>query len=1001
MNVPDSILQRVHDEPCNGTSTYGYTATVVETQFEYVDAYYTMQNTTTISASTVETGIPACFELFSTTKGANGKDGKLQFAALPETYVTSTLLVQKLKSAESGDAPVNRLFSGPQVEAQPAMGEPASAAAQKTSATPNGNEMPTPMFTQLDIPAATQPSQPNSEGTSNSDQGSSGQSHIESSPQSNDQPSVESSEPHTPEGSSPTQEAQRSPTHDAVPAMFAEQYFKPSVERPSNQQPSNQQPSESQPGSFQNKEGHQQQSSPAKQFSTQFFGGKLPGSDSGTSSPGKESSGSSSSEGSSSSVDSGSSSRSGSSSVSGTSGGASSLGNTGSSGNAGSSGTAGLAAGEGSSSAGSSSAGSSGSSGGETSAQAHGSGQSSGSTGSAFFGSSSNDQGHGDTGGSGGTSSQSSTEGHGSTGEGILSNIFGSGSQSTSEKAQPGTNGGSTSGSQATPADSGDGSTNTEKLGHTGAAGVAGLFGSSGSSAGSGSSASEGQTSPNQGFAQSYFGASTGAGSSSQPESDSKGSQIQPIFPLPGARPQNNPSVSTNIGGTPVKLGTQNVVIGTQTFSRGTSPTSAVVGGQTFDWDANTFAGPSANLSFPQQNARSPSVVVGGENFAVHQESVDFAGKTIRRPAKPSPSPFEANSQIFYINPSQIISPETDIGFIPTTTPKPFTYDGDTLSADASYLFAGSTSIPIPDSGIVEYKGKKLDVESNKIIAPETTIPLTPSQTYSDITLGSLTISVAPSGAILGNLDIKNIQSGMKPIITTLAGQRVEIGPSGIEVGSTTTIPYPTAPPITTSPIPFRVIDCGHLSVTVSGTTAIVDGRTFTCPPGSPTTSTVISNRILEIGPSGVHFDATTVDLPTITPETTAQAISVGASEAVIGGKTYPVGPGATSQTVYVGGEIVTVGPEGVIVPAVTLGNGIVVPASTIAPDVTATSTGGGFTTVTGDIAMPGAGGVSGASPAPSGGVSPSPLPGNGGERRKIWNIYPILLLLVTIFVGW
>ena len=466
------------------------------------------------------------------------------------------------------------------------------------------------------------------------------------------------------------------------------------------------------------------------------------------------------------------------------------------------------------------------------------------------------------------------------------------------------------------------------------------------------------------------------------PSQDSTQSHDTLEFPLPA----QNPTISTNFGAVPVHLSPQNVVIGSQMFSRGIAPSSAVVNGQKFTWDSETFHGPSRSIPFPSVEHGSSAIIAGGEIFAIHPSNVQVGGETFQRPQDSEPSPLTLDGQVFYMNPSQLISPETNIPLPSKSEPTPFVYKGRTMSADSSYLFAGSTSILLSPSGIVSFNGEDLTIRSSEVIGPHTSVPLTPVPTFSAVRYGALTISVAPSEAIVGSIDIKNIQPGMTQVTTVINGQTLEIGPDGVEIGSTT-IALPTPTPA------FRVTTLGDVTLSLASTEAVINGQTYLVLPGSPTTSTVIDGRTLAIGPSGVHFEGTTVALPRSSAEQTAEAISIGTTDAVIDGTTYAIGNNAPEKTIVVGSETIKLGTEGVVLPEVTLGDGVVIPATTLSPNRTTSTASSGFITATSQ----GAGAQ--ASPGP-----PTPGATAQGDSRSNSGLKafrePYQLVLVGIHIG-
>ena len=222
-----------------------------------------------------------------------------------------------------------------------------------------------------------------------------------------------------------------------------------------------------------------------------------------------------------------------------------------------------------------------------------------------------------------------------------------------------------------------------------------------------------------------------------------------------------------------------------------------------------------------------------------------------------------------------------------------------------------------------------------------------PSKTlsYSKITRASLTMSVAPSEAVIGGLHVNHIQPGMIPITTTISDQSIKIGPNGV-VFSDTTIPYPTLHPS------YSIRTLGHLTMSLAPSEAVIQDSTYHINSDSPITSRVIDRQTVIVGPSGIDVKGTVVDIPVATFASLAQvtadhiSFSVGPTNAVIDGSTYPIGSGASERSIVVGSETIKAGTEGIVLPAKTLGMGVVLPATTISPGQTLT------TVVAGDVSF-------------------------------------------------
>lgn len=142
---------------------------------------------------------------------------------------------------------------------------------------------------------------------------------------------------------------------------------------------------------------------------------------------------------------------------------------------------------------------------------------------------------------------------------------------------------------------------------------------------------------------------------------------------------------------------------------------------------------------------------------------------------------------------------------------------------------------------------------------------------------------------------------------------------------------YPPAPTLALETV-------NGISFSIDASRAIISGTTYSFGNDAVATTTlVLGGASLILGPSGYISG-----LPTLTPITVnGLTFSADATEAVISGTTYPIGSGAASTTITVGGtQVVRLGPGDVALPSIT----------TIAP-FNSSATGGGLKGFTGAAA--------------------------------------------------
>lgn len=420
-----------------------------------------------------------------------------------------------------------------------------------------------------------------------------------------------------------------------------------------------------------------------------------------------------------------------------------------------------------------------------------------------------------------------------------------------------------------------------------------------------------GGTSSNQNSGGNFGGFSNGGSSNS---ASGEGN-----FP-PGSFGQPAP-VSVTIGDVPVVLGPGNVVIGTRTFTPGLSPTSIVYNGQTFGLDASRLISPQTTVAIPRAAGPGPALVTaGGQVFTVGPSGLEAPGLTVPIPSAPQASAFVYKGQTFKINPSQIIATDRLVAIpnAPGPTPPPaFVFNGETFSVDGSRVIAPSTILTLsPGSNVVVYKGQTLTIQPSQIVGPSTTIPVAnPNRgpitaPPSAITAAGLAFSLGPGAVIIGSSTFSFLP-GQTPTTIVYQGTTISIGSSGIGFAGTT-IPIPTPPPS------LSTVNVGGLAIAVGPSQAVIGGRTFFVGPNIPPTKTVVDGKTVSIGPQGVGVAGTTVPLPgfgdAVSSTVTVDGLTftVGPSQAVIGGRTFSVGPNIPSKTTVVDGKTVSIGPQGI-----------------------------------------------------------------------------------------
>lgn len=194
------------------------------------------------------------------------------------------------------------------------------------------------------------------------------------------------------------------------------------------------------------------------------------------------------------------------------------------------------------------------------------------------------------------------------------------------------------------------------------------------------------------------------------------------------------------------------------------------------------------------------------------------------------------------------------------------------------------------------------------------------SQAINDPGKTPVTVAVQPTAVVInGHTFIDDPVRKTQTVV--VGGQTFIINPSQV-IGGGASVDRPTVTGGVFVPTPTSTNIAG-LPVTVSSSVAVVGGKTFTIGP-SPTT-TVIGGQTVSIGPGGVAIASRTIPV-SVFPSPTEVVIAggnlitaIGQSVVVIHGTTITYGPEDPLLTI-VGGDTITVGPFGVVVHGTTLG---------------------------------------------------------------------------------
>ena len=342
--------------------------------------------------------------------------------------------------------------------------------------------------------------------------------------------------------------------------------------------------------------------------------------------------------------------------------------------------------------------------------------------------------------------------------------------------------------------------------------------------------------------------------------------------------------------------------------------------GQTFSVNPSQIIAPDTSITLPSPNKVTPFVYID------HSLSVDasqFMARSTTIPLSSGSGIVTYNGQVLTIRPSKIIGPSTTVALSAlddsAASLMAVTTGGLTFSIGPSAAVVGSSTysfVPGKAPATIMTHGEAVLVGSNGVQFGNVHVPIpTITPSFSAITQGDITFSVAPSEVVVGSRT-DSIHSDMIPITTIVNGHTISIGPKGVGLAGTT-IPLPTPKPS------FSMATEGDLTFSVAPSEVVVKGKTYSIASNKAPITTAIDGQKMTIGLKGIHLEGTTVNLPVIqTPIiVTADGLtfSVGATDAVISGTTYAIGNGAPLQTVVVGSRTIGIGSAGVMLPSTTI----------------------------------------------------------------------------------
>lgn len=224
----------------------------------------------------------------------------------------------------------------------------------------------------------------------------------------------------------------------------------------------------------------------------------------------------------------------------------------------------------------------------------------------------------------------------------------------------------------------------------------------------------------------------------------------------------------------------------------------------------------------------------------------------------------------------------------------------------------GGNEYEINPSQIVQADGKTI----NRPGAGQALAVADPIKT----SIGGVAINISGSQVVIGGY---TYTIGSTPSTEVVQGHTIVISPTGIEFkGTDESVSFEANPPEQTG----IIVAGGEMITAIGNSVIVIHEKTITYGPGiSPRTETVDDDTIV-IDEHGVTVHGTTIGGDGLAEDKTrydvvggATLTRVGPSKIVIRDVTYTVGPGTGTTTTFVGGEDVTIAPDGVTVATLTV----------------------------------------------------------------------------------
>jgi hypothetical protein len=247
-----------------------------------------------------------------------------------------------------------------------------------------------------------------------------------------------------------------------------------------------------------------------------------------------------------------------------------------------------------------------------------------------------------------------------------------------------------------------------------------------------------------------------------------------------------------------------------------------------------------------------------------------------------------------------------------------------------SIVIGGQTISPATVTAPVIIGGQTFTISPSQVVAPGGIVlsipasnPPAPTNAPGVLTIGGQQFTqVAPSELQISGSTIYIPPQGTTAVV---GGKTYTIYPSSI-AGSGITLALPFQATGVPPAAQFTAVTAAGLTFDLGPSVAVISGTTYEIGAGASPTAIVVGGETITLGSAGLILPSTTIAPFAAPPPPSWSPISadglvfsVQPGEVYISGTEYAIGNGATPTAILVGGETVTIGSEGIVLPTTTI----------------------------------------------------------------------------------